>query len=156
LDGLAKPFVVVGGGPTRQSSAVNALACAGDAPAIAVHDAARALCPPTLFDLCLGFLDDHEAVLPAIPVSDTIKDVSDNIVVRTLDRATLFAAQTPQCFRTDIYRRAHEAAARDEVIATDDAALVERIGVPVHVTVGDVANLKITAPRHLAVAEAML
>jgi 2-C-methyl-D-erythritol 4-phosphate cytidylyltransferase len=156
LEGLPKPAVVVAGGATRQASAANALDAVGDAVAVAVHDAARALCPVELFDASLRALDDCEAVCVAVPVSDTIKDVSDDLVSRTLDRSTLFAAQTPQAFRTAVYVRAHEAAASDGVEATDDAALVERIGVPVRIIVGDVRNLKITTPEHVEIAEAML
>lgn len=157
LAGLRKPFAVVAGGATRQDSAAIALAAApAEAQAVAVHDAARALCPPTLFDVCLRELDDCEAVCPAVPASDTIKEVSKFEIVRTLDRTRLAAAQTPQVFRADLYRRAHEAAARDGVEATDDAALVERLGVAVRIVPGEARNLKITNAHDLAVAEALV
>ncbi|MGH2760257.1 MAG: 2-C-methyl-D-erythritol 4-phosphate cytidylyltransferase [Actinomycetota bacterium] len=166
LSGLDKPFALVAGGATRQSSAAAALAAASaDAAAVAVHDAARALCPPALFDVCLRELDDCEAVCPAVPVSDTIKELAPRRseaeapigdVVRTLDRRRLAAAQTPQVFRADVYRRAHEAAARDGVDATDDSALVERLGVRVRIVPGDVRNLKITTAHDLAIAEALV
>jgi 2-C-methyl-D-erythritol 4-phosphate cytidylyltransferase len=166
LTGLEKPFAIVAGGATRQASAAIALAAASaDAAAFAVHDAARALCPPKLFDVCLRELDDCEAACPAIPVSDTIKELSPrrsgaealNVeVIRTLDRTRLASAQTPQVFRADLYRRAHQAAARDGVEATDDAALVERLGIAVRIVPGDARNLKITTAHDLAVAEALV
>lgn len=155
LAGVACPLEVVAGGASRQGSAARALG-ATDAAAVAVHDAARALCPPVLFDRVLEALDGAEAVVPVLAVGDTIKEAADGVVVRTLDRSRLVAVQTPQAFRADAYKRAHEAAARDGVEATDDAALVERIGVPVHVVEGDPCNLKITTPHDVRVAEALL
>lgn len=156
LDGLNKPLTVVAGGDTRQASAAAALAQLTDDSAVAVHDAARALCPVTLFDACLRELDECDAVCPAVPLSDTIKEISSHLVVRTLDRSRLVAAQTPQAFRADVYRRAHEVAAREGVEATDDAALVERIGVEIRIVPGDVNNVKITTRYDVLVAEALL
>lgn len=156
LAGLATKFVVVTGGQTRQASAAAALQRADGAEAVAVHDAARTLCPPSLFDVCLRELDDCDAVCPALPASDTIKEVWEDVVIATLDRTRLAAVQTPQAFRSDVYRRAHEAAAREDFFATDDAALVERIGVQVRIIPGDDRNVKITTAHDLAVAEALL
>lgn len=156
LMGLSKPVTIVGGGTTRQGSAAAALARVGLTDAVAVHDAARALCPTSLFDVCLRELDTSEAVCPAVPASDTIKEVSGDIVVETLDRTRLAAAQTPQSFRTDVYRRAHDAAARDGVVTTDDCSLVERIGVAVRIVPGDGRNIKITTPDDIAMAEWLL
>jgi len=156
LTGLAKPFRVVDGGATRQASAAAALLHADAADAIVVHDAARALCPAEFFDRCLQELVRASAVCVATPVADTIKDVRDAIVVTTVERSTLWAAQTPQAFRAEVYRRAHAAAKRDGVLATDDAALVERLGVRVRVIAGDPTNIKITTAADLRVAEALL
>lgn len=157
LAGAVKPVRVVTGGPTRQASAAAALAAVGDPEAIVVHDAARALCPPEYFDLCLGELDRCEAVCVGLPVRDTIKEVENEIVRSTLDRSHLVAAQTPQAFRSEVYRRAHDAAARDGVVATDDAALVERLGVAVRIIPGLFpTNIKITTPGDLQIAEALL
>ena len=156
LAGLDTAFVVVTGGETRQASAAAALGAAADAEAVAVHDAARPLCPSSLFDVCLRELDDCEAVCPALPASDTIKEVSEDVVVATLDRTRLAAVQTPQVFRADVYRRAHETAAKQNLLATDDAALVEQIGVAVRIIPGDDRNVKITTAHDLAIAEALL
>jgi 2-C-methyl-D-erythritol 4-phosphate cytidylyltransferase len=153
LERLGKPVRVVAGGSSRQASAAAALAAAGEAEAVVVHDAARALCRPELFDQCLLELDEVEAVCVAVRVTDTIKDVERDVVHTTLDRARLVAVQTPQAFRTDLYRRAHAAAHTE---ATDDAALVEAIGARVRVIPGDPANIKVTTPDDLIVAEALL
>lgn len=155
LSSLAR-VEVVPGGETRQASARAALAAAPDAGAYLVHDAARALAPSTLFDACLRELDECEAVVPALPLSDTVKEVSSDHIVRTLDRSTLAVVQTPQAFRAAAYRRAHERAERDGFVGTDDAALVERLGVAVRIIPGDDRNVKITTVHDVAVAEALL
>lgn len=156
LDGLSKPVRIVAGGATRQASAAAALTAAGDADAVVVHDAARALCAPELFDRCLDELDRTPAVCVAVQVSDTIKECSGGVVRATLDRSRLWAAQTPQAFRTDVYRRAHAAALRDGVVATDDAALVERLGLRVRIIPGHTTNIKITTAADVNIAELLL
>ena len=156
LPSTTKPVTVVAGGASRQSSAAAALACAGDAEAVLVHDAARPLAPSSLFDACLRELDECEAVCPALPLADTIKQTEGDHVTTTLDRSRLVAAQTPQGFRCDVYRRAHEAAAGDGFVGTDDASLVERIGVTVRIIPGDDRNMKVTTPHDVAIAHALL
>jgi 2-C-methyl-D-erythritol 4-phosphate cytidylyltransferase len=147
---------VVTGGSSRQASARAALDAAPAAEAYLVHDAARPLAPPSLFDACLRELDRCEAVCPAMPLADTIKETEGDHVTRTLDRSKLVAAQTPQGFRADVYRRAHERAAGDGFDGTDDTVLVERIGVEVCIIPGDDRNMKITTAHDVAVAEALL
>lgn len=155
LSSLARVEVVTGGA-TRQASARAALAAAPDSDAYVVHDAARALAQPSLFDACLRELDECEAVVPALPLSDTVKEVSSDHIVRTLDRSSLVGVQTPQAFHAAVYRRAHEGADRDGFVATDDAALVERLGVAVRIIPGDDRNVKITTVHDVALAEALL
>jgi 2-C-methyl-D-erythritol 4-phosphate cytidylyltransferase len=147
---------VVAGGASRQASAAAALAAAPDADAFLVHDAARPLAPSSLFDACLRELDSCDAVCPALPLADTIKETEGDHIVRTLDRSRLVAAQTPQGFRADVYRRAHERALADNFDGTDDTVLVERIGVEVKIIGGDDRNMKITTAHDVAVAEALL
>lgn len=147
---------VVPGGATRQASARAALVAAPDSGAYLVHDAARALAPSQLFDACLRELDECEAVVPALPLSDTVKEVSSDRIVRTLDRSSLVGVQTPQAFHAVVYRRAHEGADRDGFVGTDDSALVERLGVAVRIIPGDDRNVKITTVHDVAVAEALL
>lgn len=156
LGELPVPCRIVSGGASRQASVAGALEAAGEAEAVAVHDAARPLCPPALFDRCLEALDRHPAVLAAGAVTDTVKVVSGGLVTATLDRSSLAAAQTPQAFRADVLRQAHAAAARDGIEATDDVALAELLGIEVAVVEGSDRNLKITTPVDLAVAEELL
>jgi 2-C-methyl-D-erythritol 4-phosphate cytidylyltransferase len=148
--------VVVTGGSTRQASVAAALAAVGaDLDIVLVHDAARALTPPALIEaVAAAVRGGHDAVVPVLPVIDTIKQVdADEIVVATLDRSRLRVTQTPQGFRRAILAKAHAAAVDD---ATDDAGLVECLGIAVTCIPGDAAAMKITRPFDLALAELLL
>lgn len=151
--------VAVEGGDQRADSVRAALAViAADAAVIVVHDAARPLASAELHQAVVAAVHaGADAVIPGIPVSDTIKRVEhdehgDPVVVETLDRAHLVAVQTPQAFRAELLRAAHA----DAADATDDAALVEALGGTVVVVPGEATNLKITGPHDLAVATALL
>ncbi|WP_029108313.1 2-C-methyl-D-erythritol 4-phosphate cytidylyltransferase [Mycobacterium sp. URHD0025] len=147
---------VVAGGPDRTASVGLALAAAGDPDFILVHDAARALTPPTLIARVVAALAaGHAAVVPGLPLADTIKAVDANgAVLGTPERAGLRAVQTPQGFRTDVLRRAYQRAGAGAV--TDDASLVEQIGTPVQIVDGDPLAFKITTPLDLLLAEAVM
>jgi 2-C-methyl-D-erythritol 4-phosphate cytidylyltransferase len=150
------PVVVVAGGASRQLSVAAALAAADPAlDIVLVHDAARALAPPALIErVAAAVRAGCPAVVPVLPVIDTIKQVDGaGRVLGTVDRAVLRAVQTPQGFRRDVLVAAH-AAATDE--HTDDAGLAEKIGVTVHTVDGDEAALKITRPADLRLAELFL
>ena len=125
-----------------------------------VHDAARPLATPELFEQALGELERHEvdAVIAAAPVADTIKEVGEDgrTVVRTLDRSRLWAVQTPQVFRRAALERALSAPDEELARATDDAWLVERAGGVVRIVGADPGNLKITTREDLRVAELLL
>jgi 2-C-methyl-D-erythritol 4-phosphate cytidylyltransferase len=120
-----------------------------------VHDAARALVPPRLVErVAAAVRGGHDAVIPVLPVVDTIKRVADDgRVLGTLDRSSLRAVQTPQGFRRAVLEAAHAAAVGDH---TDDAGLAEKLGVPVQSVEGDEAALKITRPMDLEVAALLL
>jgi 2-C-methyl-D-erythritol 4-phosphate cytidylyltransferase len=147
----------VAGGPTRADSVRCGLAVVPDsATVIVVHDAARPLASPALFDAVIDAVTRGEAdgAVPGVTPSDTIKVVDGaGNVTGTVDRATLVAVQTPQAFRAGVLRRAHEQAGPD---ATDDAVLVESLGGRVRVVPGDPRNLKITAADDLGAAERLL
>jgi 2-C-methyl-D-erythritol 4-phosphate cytidylyltransferase len=151
--------LVVPGGADRTESVRLALAAAlGESPDISivlVHDAARAFTPPELIRaVTAAVASGAPAVVPVLPVADTVKRVdAHEIVTETVDRADLRAVQTPQGFSLDVLRRAYEHATDSH---TDDAGLVERIGVPVSTVPGHPAALKITSPFDLVVAEAVL
>jgi 2-C-methyl-D-erythritol 4-phosphate cytidylyltransferase len=150
-------FALVEGGATRSASVRNALGAAGDVDAVAVHDAARPLVEAALFGATIDALADADAAIAAARVTDTVKEAGeDGVVVRTHDRARLWAIQTPQAFRADVLRRALDVP--DDVLAqaTDDAWLVERAGGRVRVVESSPANFKVTTPHDLTIAESLL
>jgi 2-C-methyl-D-erythritol 4-phosphate cytidylyltransferase len=151
--------LVVTGGPTRTASVARALAGADPRyDVILVHDAARALTPPELIDaVAVTVLEGAaDAVIPVLPVVDTIKRVDGaGMVLQTVERADLCAVQTPQGFRRALLVEAHAQAARGAP-ATDDAGLVERLGHPVLTIPGHDDAFKITRPADLHLAEALL
>lgn len=153
-----RQVIVVSGGADRQRSVAAALAAVpAEFEIVLVHDAARALVPVSLVEaVAAAVRTGHDAVIPVLPVTDTITQVDDSgDVVGTPDRATLRAVQTPQGFRRSVLAAAHAAAAPD-ASATDDASLVARLGVRVHTVPGSPQAMKITSPTDLVVAETLL
>lgn len=146
---------VVTGGPSRQASVAAGLdALWGDVEIVLVHDAARALTPPAVFARVVAALDDGAAaVIPALPVIDTIKRVESGRVVAALDRSELSAAQTPQGFRRAVLDAAYASAAQEY---TDDAALVAAAGHAVAVVEGEALAFKITTPTDLERARSLV
>ncbi len=159
LDAAPPGTVAVAGGAVRSESVRAALGAADTADVVIVHDAARPLATPELFERALAELERSgaDAVIAAAPVSDTIKEVSgdDRTVVRTLDRSRLWAVQTPQVFKRSILERA---LASNELLAkaTDDAWLVEQLGGTVRVIEAPPENLKVTTQIDIRIAEALL
>jgi len=166
-----------GGATHRYETVAAALEHVPDsATHVAVHDAARPCASPALIDRVFAAAAAHPAVVPALPVADTIKRTAESaaaasaaadplalddepaaapakVVAETLDRAGLVAAQTPQVFSADLLRRAY---AQDDLASTDDAVLVERLGEEVLVVEGDPHNIKLTLPKDLTIARAIL
>jgi 2-C-methyl-D-erythritol 4-phosphate cytidylyltransferase len=155
----AEDVVCVAGGRARSQSVQAALRAAGQGDPVIVHDAARPLVSRDLFERALAELEHSsaDAVIAAVPVSDTIKEVSADgrTVAGTLDRAKLWAVQTPQVFRRDALERALE---DDELVAraTDDAWLIEQQGGTVRVIDSGQPNIKVTTPDDLRLAELLL
>ena len=149
---LAPDARVVAGGTRRRDSVAAGLA-ASQAPWLAIHDAARALVPPELFQRGLEAAQATGAAVPGLPLKDTIKRVAHSLVVDTPSRAEHIAVQTPQIFRRDLLERA--LALTDEDV-TDEAALVEQLGVRVAVFAGDERAFKVTTPLDLALARTLL
>ena len=147
---------VIAGGAVRQASVAAGLeSLSGKHELVLVHDAARALVPPAVVIRVVDALRaGAPAVIPVVPLSDTVKRLRDGRVLETVDRSSLHAVQTPQGFRRDVLAAAHANAT--ETAATDDAGLVERNGGQVCVVDGDAEAFKITAPLDLALAEAVL
>jgi len=155
--GTDSELQVIGGGMTRQDSVRRALAVLPpDVDVVLVHDAARPLAPSELVDaVAQSVRDGRAAVVPGVPVADTIKQVDDTERVQaTLARSALRAVQTPQGFRREVLERAHAAAGAE--IHTDDAGLAERLGVSVYVVPGSDEAFKVTRPLDLALAETVL
>jgi 2-C-methyl-D-erythritol 4-phosphate cytidylyltransferase len=149
---------VVEGGATRSQSVANALEAVGT-ELVAIHDAARPLVTPELVDgVVATLLGDDEAAgaIAAVPVTDTIKRAVDGVVEATVDRGGLWAAQTPQVFRTEALRAALEGDPGAVGAATDEAMLVEAAGGRVLINPAPPENLKVTTPLDLRLAEALL
>ena len=152
-DGAAVAAAVAGGRTRSESVRAGLAAVASDAEIAVVHDAARPLATPELFELVIDAVRaGADAAVPALPVADTLKRVDGDRVVGTVDRDGLVAVQTPQAFRVAVLRAAHT----DDADATDDAALVEAAGGTVVVVGGDPRNLKVTNVADVAVVEALL
>jgi len=149
---LAPAARVVAGGARRRDSVAAGLA-ASTAEWLAIHDAARALAPSSLFGRGLGAAQATGAAIPGVPLKDTIKRVIANQVMDTPLRADHVAVQTPQVFRRDILERAL-ALTDDDV--TDEAALVEQLGIAVTVFEGDERAFKVTTPLDFALARSLL
>lgn len=146
---------IVAGGEQRSDSVRHALDAVPDAEAVLVHDAARCLTPISVIRTVVqAVLAGHRAVVPVLPVIDTIKQVDpQGEVLSTVDRSTLRVVQTPQGFAADLLRRAHQQPGGP---VTDDAGLVERLGEPVTTVPGHAYAFKITTPFDLLIAESLV
>ena len=158
LQAAPRSVAWIEGGSTRQESVERGLAALpGDAEHVLIHDGARCLVDPHLFDRCAAAVQGGEAVIAAAPVTDTIKRVDERgLIKETQDRSQLWAAQTPQGFAVAALREGHAQARALGWSVTDDAALFERLGWPVRVLDAGSTNLKVTTPFDLIVAEAVL
>ncbi|MEL6496632.1 MAG: 2-C-methyl-D-erythritol 4-phosphate cytidylyltransferase [Cyanobacteria bacterium J06623_7] len=155
---LTKPVELIVGGETRQESVYNGLqALPKSAAQVLIHDGARCLATPELFDRCSQSLSNCQGLIAAVPVKDTIKIVNEQgIIADTPDRRNLWAAQTPQGFAVELLKSCHERGKQSGWEVTDDAALFEKCGLPVQIVRGEETNLKVTTPVDLAIAEFIL
>ena len=160
VEAMLWPFdvLVVAGGAQRQDSVLAALqVLPEDTELVLVHDAARALTPVAVVEAVVAALrSGADAVVPVLPVADTVKRVRGDVVVDTVDRAQLRAVQTPQGFRREVLAAAHAAVDPATGAATDDAGLVERLGRTVLTVPGSEEAFKVTRPLDLVLAEAVL
>jgi 2-C-methyl-D-erythritol 4-phosphate cytidylyltransferase len=155
---LQKPVHLIVGGSTRQASVYCGLqALPEGADRVLIHDGARCLATPGLFDRCAAALLEHDALVAAVRVKDTIKVVDEKgYIASTPDRANLWAAQTPQGFSVALLKKCHAEGKQQGWEVTDDAALLERCGLPVFIVAGEETNLKVTTPGDLAIAAFVL
>ncbi|EUJ21092.1 2-C-methyl-D-erythritol 4-phosphate cytidylyltransferase [Listeria grandensis FSL F6-0971] len=159
IDGLhvQKEILIVTGGSERQYSVAKGLAECGEiADVVLVHDGARPFVEQAMIDRLLTDVAVHGATICGMPVKDTMKRVQNGMIEETIDRSVLWQVQTPQAFRTEILKQAHEIAAAAKFLGTDEACLVERLGVTVHMVEGSYNNIKVTTPEDIAFAEAIL
>ena len=145
---------VVAGGEERGDSVKNGLkAVAPDTDIVIIHDGARPLITPDIIEKAISEAKEHGAAVVGVPAKDTIKRVGDDLMIKeTVDRQALWQAQTPQVFKYEIITRAYA----KKGSATDDAKLVEDLGIKVKMVMGSYENIKITTPEDLIVAEAIL
>jgi 2-C-methyl-D-erythritol 4-phosphate cytidylyltransferase len=155
LTALDRRVLIVSGGATRTASVAASLAALpADLDVIAVHDAARPLVANEIVSACIDLAETGVGAVAGCPAVDTLKEVDDDgRIVATPDRSRVWQAQTPQVFPAALLRRAYAAA---ESAATDDAALVERLGGEVRMVDAGAHNLKVTRPGDLVLAEAVL
>ena len=153
-----KPFKVTAGGEERQFSVANALQAVNpEADIILTPAAARPLVSAATITAVIAEARQSGAAIAAVREKNTVKIVGeDGVVQATPDRATLWEVQTPQGFRKEILLEANRRADEDGFLGTDDASLVERIGVPVRIVKGEYSNIKVTTPEDMVVAEAIL
>jgi 2-C-methyl-D-erythritol 4-phosphate cytidylyltransferase len=157
--GVDKADQVVTGGATRQESGFNGLQnLTSDTDIVIIHDAVRPFVTDKMIENTLKSAIKWGAATVAVPVKDTIKEVDDgNFVVKTLDRRQLWTIQTPQIFRYDLILEAHLYARENQIRATDDAWLVEQLGLHrVKLVMGSYENIKLTTPSDLIMAEAII
>lgn len=155
---LKTAVTLCAGGRERQDSVRLGLASIDPAHRlVAIHDGVRPLIQPDQIETCLDAAADHGAALLAVPVADTLKLAGNRQAVKkTIPREGIWLAQTPQAFDLELIRNAHQKALQDGIQGTDDATLVERLGLPVHLVPGSRRNIKVTTPEDLILAEAFL
>lgn len=156
--GVRKVSRVVPGGTTRAESVKRGLAAIRSTTAeiVAVHDGVRPFVTAAEIDSTVAAAQASGAAILVAPVTDTIKQVSDQAVVKTLNRGELRRALTPQCFRYELLRQAYQQVDTSDPALTDESVLVERLGSPVSIVEGSSRNIKITTAADLAIAEALL
>jgi 2-C-methyl-D-erythritol 4-phosphate cytidylyltransferase len=149
--GVGKLTAVVPGGLDRAQSVRNGVAAISDGSCsfVAVHDGARPLVTPELINRVVWAAKEYGGAIAAIPARDTVKQVCGDFVQATLDRDSIFLAQTPQVFDLQLYRKSSG-------YATDDSGLIEKLGVKVKIVQGEYTNIKITTPEDLKIAETFL
>jgi 2-C-methyl-D-erythritol 4-phosphate cytidylyltransferase len=148
---------IVCGGKERQDSVYQGLkACSNSTSIVAIHDGVRPLISMMMIFKSIELCREKRAVILAVPVNDTIKQVENGLVINTLDRRKFWLVQTPQVFEYKLIMEAHKKAREKNFVGTDDSALVERLGCEVSVLEGTYNNIKITTAEDLLVAEKLL
>ncbi|MFP5297404.1 MAG: 2-C-methyl-D-erythritol 4-phosphate cytidylyltransferase [Actinomycetota bacterium] len=155
LFGARANIVFATGGETRQDSVASGLEEVST-DLVVVHDGARPFATADLVRSVIEAVGDHDGAIAAMPVDETLKRVDGTSIVETVDRSHLWRAHTPQVFKSDALRSAHEKARQEGFIGTDDASLLERYGGTMAVVPSPRSNIKLTYPEDFALAEAIL
>ncbi len=151
-----KKFSIIAGGDHRQDSVFNGLTqLSDDMDIVLVHDGVRPLISREIIMESIRVAVDNGACITAVPVKDTVKRVRENQVLETIPREQVWQVQTPQTFRYEILYQAHQQARQMKYYATDEAALLEWLGIPISVIRGDYRNIKITTREDLIIAESL-
>lgn len=152
-----KLLSIIPGGATRQESCWAALQNIRDVEMVVIHDAARPLVDEYVITSTIQAAEQYGAAIAAVPVKDTLKEIdAGGIIIQTLNRETIWQAQTPQTMKFDLLRQAHLAAIENGFLGTDEASLLERLGYTVKIVKGDYRNLKVTTPEDMLTAERFL
>ncbi|MCD6570069.1 MAG: 2-C-methyl-D-erythritol 4-phosphate cytidylyltransferase [Deltaproteobacteria bacterium] len=156
LMGFKKVYAIVAGGKTRQASVWKGLQLIKDSEIALIHDGVRPLVSHSLIGKVIDGIKGFDACIPALPVADTIKQVKDGFVLKTIPRADVYTIQTPQAFNTSKIIAAHEMANKKRSIATDDSTLLEEYSADIRVVEGDPYNIKITHEVDMLLAEVII
>lgn len=149
---ISKVLKIVPGGKERQDSIYNAIKeLPDDIEYVLIHDGARPMVTQEIIHRVIEEVKINKAVITAVPVKDTIKEIKNDIIVSTLNRANLVSVQTPQAFEINIIKRAYDEAYKNNFLGTDDAMLVERLGIPIRVVMGSYSNIKVTTPEDMEI-----
>jgi len=156
--GISKVSRILAGGKERQDSVRNGInAVINDHDIVVIHDGVRPFVSEELVHSAIIEASKEDAVTVGVPVKDTIKSVDDHARVReTLNRSGLWLTQTPQVFKRDVIKKAYEVAYKDNYYGTDDASLVERLGINVKMIHGSYDNIKITTKDDIVLAEGLI
>ncbi|WP_261134686.1 2-C-methyl-D-erythritol 4-phosphate cytidylyltransferase [Bacillus sp. Marseille-Q3570] len=153
---LDKVEHIVPGGHERQHSVYEGVKAIDSETVILIHDGARPFVSIESIHKLVTKTKDCGAAVLAVPIKDTVKRIDQDTVIETVDRSSLWAVQTPQAFHLSLIRDAHEAAAENGHLGTDDASLVEHFGQPVSIVEGDYLNIKLTTKEDLLFANAII
>ncbi|OAG27487.1 2-C-methyl-D-erythritol 4-phosphate cytidylyltransferase [Thermodesulfatator autotrophicus] len=157
LERFRKPYLIVPGGETRQASVANGFfALPGDTEIVLVHDACRPFASPEVIRLVISKIRKKGAALAALPARDTIKEVVEQRVLKTLPRERIYLAHTPQGARYSLFQKALATAQEKNLLATDEASLLEAAGIPVYVVPSTPLNFKITTKEDFELAKCLL
>lgn len=142
------------GGSTRQASVYNGLKAAGQCDFVLIHDGARPVITPEIINRTVDLVKEKNAVSVVTKTIDTIKEVQDGKIIKTIDRSKLYNTQTPQAFRYDLIMSAHEKLQGQNF--TDDAGMLEALGYDVYIVDGSYKNIKITTQSDIEIAKIFL